>query len=129
MKATIVLAIAAAIAIGGQAYAQSFRFGAPAFQNPRIVAGQVSSGGQILKGSGFTARYLGSGEYEVRFQRSLFPDGCPVMTVTNVNNETNPPVNEVFQSACNRTFQVRFFPPGNTTGAAQSFNFVAAATE
>ena len=127
MKATIVLAIAAAIAIGGQAYAQSFRFGAPAFQSPRIVAGQVSSGGQILKGSGFTARYVGNGEYEVRFQKNLFPNGCPVMTVTNVNNEPNPQANEVFQSSCNRPFQVRFLR--STEGAAQSFNFVAVSTE
>jgi hypothetical protein len=119
-----------AIALGGPASAQTFYRVAPDFQNPHVVGGEVSADGKIILGTGFTARRIAAGEYRVVFVNGLFPDGCPVMTVTDASDTESPATPEVYHqySACSLVFYVIFFIPGSYGAFDQSFQFVAVGT-
>jgi hypothetical protein len=130
MNRSFVAVAALVIALGGPASAQTFYRVAPNFQNPRVVGGEVSADGSVLLGQGFAVRLATYGEYKITFNRGLFLDACPVMTVTDVSHGENAPTPEVYQtSACSRVFLVRFFLPGDYDPVAQEFQFVAVGTQ
>lgn len=115
------------VVLGATAYAQSLRF-APALQSPKVLAGEVSADGAILKGTGFTVRHLGTGLYEVRFEQGSFLSTCPVMTVSVVDYQSSPPAGQVYQKqiSCGRPYEIQLT---NGEPVDQTFDFIAAGTQ
>lgn len=77
----LVLAAAFLIAVSGPVAGAGFRYFEQAGTTPRMVAGEVSAQGIVLRGSGFTARRVYKGQYEVRFKNGSLR-GCGAMVVT-----------------------------------------------
>lgn len=120
----LVLAIGMLAVMVGPASAQRFYRAA---SEPPIVAGEVSSNGTVILGTGFTAQRMSNGKYRIAFPKG--PGDCRVVSVTDVGNTSDPPTGEVHEPGpCSRVFYVRFFLPGNGIPLDQTFQFVAIGT-
>jgi hypothetical protein len=129
LNRTLALIVGLLIVLGTAAYAQSLRF-ATSSQGARILAGEVSAGGSILKGSGFSVSRLRTGLYAVRFGQESLMGTCPVMTVSIVANQASPPTAQVNQklTSCGRSIDVVFYDPASGQPIDEAFNFIAGGT-
>jgi hypothetical protein len=125
MNRSLVLTVGLLVVLGTTAYGQSFRYNSNS-QPPKVLAGEVSPEGAILKGSGFSVQRISTGRYEVRFEQRAFARTCPVITVNVVSFQASPPTAQVFQKqpSCGRPYEVIF-----STGADETFDFIAAGTQ
>jgi len=126
MHRSLVLTLALLFALGTSAYGQTFGESGN-FQNPRVVAGQVDAGGNVIVGTGFTVRWVSNGHYQIRFNKGIFVNACPVVSVTPISIFASPPESSIYQTGCGRTVEVLLsWPIGNFINSP--FNFVAVGT-
>jgi hypothetical protein len=124
---TLTLTLGFLLLLSAAAYGQTFRW-YPNYQAPHVVGGEVSAYGTVDRGTDFTVQHIGQGHYEVRFHKSIFPYGCPVMTVTAVNTVGSPPEGEVYQTSCSLSYEIFFSDPETGIFVDQAFDFVAVGT-
>jgi hypothetical protein len=100
------------------------RFGAPAADQDRpMVAGEVSSDGRILAGTGFTVTRTGPGAYYIQFPNGYFaPSGCASMVV---ESSSAKPLSSDVKGLCqpHPYFRVIFFNAAAQTQDAE-FHFI-----
>jgi hypothetical protein len=80
MNRLATIGVALAIALIGPASAETLRYLGPP-PSPAMVAGEVGQDGMVLHGSGFTARRMAAGQYEVHFQNGVLRR-CASMVAT-----------------------------------------------
>jgi hypothetical protein len=94
-------------------------------QAARVIGGEVSAGGAVVLGRGYSLQHPATGEYRIVFEPSLFPDGCPVLSVTPLS-QGNLIAPEIGQTArCSRTFYVHLSSPGTNRRLDRAFQFIA----
>jgi hypothetical protein len=112
-----------AIALGGPASANNIS----SYVNPElstnVVAGQVSAGGVIERGSGFRVRVFGYGIYKIKFDSRYFESGCAAMVVEPTSAPQIAVVTQNYK--CGGVFTVTLF--ALVTGKRQygEFQFIA----
>ena len=117
------------IAFAGPLSAQAFFHPAPPSHGyTNVVTGQVDSRGYVEHGSGFSARRIGVGRYEIEFDGSVLPSGCAVMIVGSTRSQRwDPFVSSVRQRGeCGRVFEVTLWDPNQPSSHDHSFQFIAA---
>lgn len=127
MNRLLVLIFGLAIIAGGAASAQSFYN--QSFENPRVVAGTVSSTGQVIGGKGFKVRREFAGKYHIVFNADIFPQGCPTVTVTDMGSVSVPPIPEIDSPRCSRAVLVVFHSTQQYVTQDTDFGFVAVAPQ
>ena len=127
MNRLLVLILGLAIIAGGAASAQSFY--SQSFENPRVVAGRVSSTGEVIAGKGFSVRREFAGRYHIVFNSGIFPQGCPTVTVTDIGSVSVPPIPEIDSPRCGRAVLVIFHSTQQYVTQDTDFGFVAVAQQ
>jgi len=91
---------------------------------PRIVAGEINSGGVPIRGSGFTSEQIGKGQYEIHFNNNSIR-GCAALTANVSADAGGYPVGvATSQIQCTRRFTVTI--GDNVAGyRSEAFSFVA----
>jgi hypothetical protein len=92
------------------------------------AGGEIRADGSIKRGSGFTARRLGIGEYEISFAPGYFGAStpCAAMTVGSAGDQSwHPFVATVTQPHCGSDFFVRLWLPSQPTTIDHRWQFTA----
>jgi hypothetical protein len=112
-----------AVALGGPASADIINPSGNTFLNTNVVAGQVSAGGVIERGSGFRVHIFGYGIYRIKFDSRYFESGCAAMVVSPTSAPQLPVVTQNYK--CGGVFTVTLY--ALVTGKRQygEFQFIA----
>jgi hypothetical protein len=126
MNRFIPVLIGLVIAVAGQASAGSiFKVGRPPSESGSIGSGEIRADGSIKRGSGFTSRRVGFGQYEITFENGYFPGGCAAMTVGSAGTQGwHPFIASVTQHGCG-TFNITLWYPNQQSTTDHRFQFVA----
>jgi hypothetical protein len=126
MNRFIPIVIGLAIAVAGQASAGSgFKYIRPPSESGSIGSGEIRADGSRHRGSGFTSRRVGVGQYEITFQNGYFPGGRAAMTVGSAGTqEWHPFVASVTQHDCG-TFHITLWYANQGFTTDHRFQFVA----
>jgi hypothetical protein len=126
MSRFILVAIGLAIVVAGQASAGSIiKYVRPPSESGSIGSGEIRADGSIKRGSGFTSRRVGFGQYEITFENGYFPGGCAAMTVGSAGTQDwHPFIGSVTQPGCG-TFHITLWFPNQAGTTDHRFQFVA----
>lgn len=93
-------------------------------ENLRIVRGNVTAGGAIVEGTGFTATRTGTGRYTITFSTAFPTSEPPVMTLTGIGSTLSVVIANIYSPTTTTTAFVR---TTNTAGTDvdSAFNFIA----
>jgi hypothetical protein len=131
MNRFVPIAIGLAVAVLGPVSAASiFRHTTGAYVV--VAGGEIRADGSIKRGSGFTARRLGFGQYEISFPPGYFGAStpCAAMTVGSAGTQGwHPFVATVTQPHCGSDFFVTLWYPNQPGTTDHRWQFTAVGEE